>query len=259
MEDEDGREEDLNNFEEEIIEAFDEEEDEGVLTKEQVLSKIKDNDKIIQKFKSLGDEFKLRLEADLKTKKEIYGIGIRNDRKSSYIAVLVFGIMKNLYFDPYLLALENNMTKKEINSCLKVISGNDTKKKSRHIIPVHIFHPRNFIPTFINSKNILEEDIATITQKVEDFYEKYFLFLESANPRATLAYVIKRYYTVEKDPPLEKIPGMKSFSGSFSKVALREIEQIVLNDLTIEKINPEYEEKKEKEEEKKKSKKNRKK
>ena len=195
--------------------------------------------------------FKMKLQANAVANKELHNKGVRNDRKTSYAFVFTFGILNKLYFDPYLLAQENNMTKKELNSCLKVIAGNDTKKKPENIIPVHIFHPRDFILSFVNSGNILEEDIPIIIQKVEEFYDKYYLFLESANPRHTLAYVIKKYYTQEKVPPLEKIPGTKSFTSPFSKVTLKEIEQIVLNDLTVERINPEYPEKKKEEEEKK--------
>jgi len=245
MDDEDG-----GDFEEEIY-GEESDDDEGGLTKEQVSKKIENDRKIIEKYVSLSDEFKMKLQANAIADKQLYNKSIRNDRKTSYSFVFTFGILNKLYFDPYLLAQENNMTKKELNSCLKVIAGNDTKKKPENIIPVHIFHPRDFVLSFVNSGNILEEDVPIIIQKVEEFYDKYYLFLESVNPRHTLAYVIKKYYTQERNPPLEKIPGTKTFTSPFSKVTLKEIEQIVLNDLTVERINPEYPEKspKKKEEE----------
>ena len=224
-----------------IFDELDEEELEYELNRKQIAQKLHDSKSIIQRIKCLSDDFKIRFQAELTSKKGLKGFHVRNDTKSSYIALLIFGIKHKIEFDPILLANEIGLLKKDLNACLKIVAGNDTKKKPEFSIPVHIFHPRSFIRTFVHQFGyILPEDVGVIADKVDEFYEKYRLFLESANPRHVLAYVVKKYYTSERDPPLDKVPNTESSVGPFSKVSLKEVEQIVLNDLTEHRIKPDY-------------------
>lgn len=184
--------------------------------------------KIIENLACLGDDLKKEILVQRAADHQTKDLKVRNDPRSTFIMIYCYCVQNEKFLDSHLLIKELGLTKSMVNNCVKIISGNCTKKIYDIVIPFNKENPLSVISSFVQRGNIPLEDLQLLTKKIQEFHQKYSIVFSSIPSDKIVSYVVKTHYG-------ENLKGEKN-NNCFCETYLEDVRIIVYNNLTDEFI-----------------------
>ena len=167
-----------------------------------------------------------RVKENIQKKQDLTGKKIRNDAKNTFIelynAYLELGIM----FKPNDLAKQLNLSRKDINWCLKVSSGTSLSKNvndddDKKYASIVIISPVSFISSICKRNNLEnhKDELKKITRDILD--KKDILF--SSKPEY-VSYAIVRQYVEKHGITLKSFSKKNKISDNALKKSMKDVE-----------------------------------
>lgn len=179
---------------------------------------------VLDNLESVPEEVKIIARSSMIKKGEFFVKKVRNDAKNTFKEVYVAYQKTKIKFDPNELAEELGLSRKEINCCLKSLSGTSLTP-SMHDDEEHfsmaILHPASTIHK-ICIKNGLEEHSDKITELTREIVSRKQLY--SAKPHHIGCAIVKKYCEA-KGIPLKSFGKKNKLSDSALKKAIRRVEE----------------------------------
>jgi len=180
---------------------------------------------VLDAVKGVPEEVKIVARASMNRKGEFFIKKVRDDKKNTFKEIYVAYQKMKIKFDPIALADELGLGRKEINCCLKSLSGTSLTPSihdDEEHCSIAILHPADEIADICRKNNLEEhiEEFTKISRKIVDNKDN----LLSCKPHH-IACAIVRKCCEKKGIPLKSFGKKNNLSDSALKKATRKVEE----------------------------------
>lgn len=160
-------------------------------------SKINSNKQsLIETIEGIHPDVITKVKENIKKKQQLTGKKIRNDCKNTFIELYNGYLETGITFKPNELAKKLNLSRKDINWCLKVSSGtslsrNFNEDEDKKYASIVIISPVSFIESICKNNDMLghKDELKRVTRDILD--QKDILF--SSKPEYVSFAIVKKY------------------------------------------------------------------
>lgn len=180
---------------------------------------------VLDAVKGVPEEVKIVARANMNRKGEFFIKKVRDDKKNTFKEIYVAYQKMKIKFDPIALAEELGLGRKEINCCLKSLSGTSLTPSihdDEEHCSIAILHPADTVHDLC-VKNNLEEYSDEFTRIAREIVDAKDILL-SSKPQHIACAIIKKCCE-KKGIPLKSFGKRNKLSDSALKKATRKVEE----------------------------------
>jgi hypothetical protein len=181
---------------------------------------------VLDKIQGVPEEVKTVARANMIRKGEYFVKKVRDDKKNTFKELYVAYQKLGIRFDPSMLTDKLGLSRKDVNCCLKSLSGTSLVPSihddGENYCSIVFIHPANLIEERCTANGIKEyaPEIKELTRKILD--QKKILI--QSNPSHVACAIIKRYCDSNRIP-LKNFGKNNGLSDNALKKANRDIEE----------------------------------
>jgi len=181
---------------------------------------------VLDKVRGIPEKVKNHARTKIIKKGEFFTKKVRDDKKNTFKEIYFSYQELGIKFDPTHLATELGLSRKDVNYCLKSLSGTSLVPSihddDQNLCSVVILHPADYIPVLCK-KNNLENYTVELLKLTKDIVERKDILLTS-KPKHIACAIIKKFCEKENIP--SKSFGRNNvLSDNALKKSMRQVEE----------------------------------
>jgi hypothetical protein len=181
---------------------------------------------VLDKVEGIPKKVKNHARANMIKKGEYNVKKVRDDKKNTFKEIYLAYQELKIKFDPNVLAEKLSLSRKDVNCCLKALSGTSLVPSihddDQNLCSIVIIHPADYIPELCE-KNKLEKHMDKLKKLTEQIVAKKDILL-SSKPKHVACAIIKKYCD-ENQIPAKSFGKNNNLSDNALKKSMKEIEE----------------------------------